>query len=305
MYDKGLPSLPDDIVYEIFSLLDLRTLKSCSLTGKALSYLVKPFIHRTLHLTRWNCGHWSEFLQGLPILGKRGLLQHTRHILIVHPYGRLYAWGFDLHIQHLRTLTNLRSLKARGLDIPSFIPKVEGYFGAFFGTLQSLELESPVGDHKQILYFACQFPNLRDLKITNIGSDPNSVYNGGHHFDIKTSPPFDGTLDLQWDVNLESERGSMGPHLILSDLIALPSGCNFQTLKLSECVGGNLQLLVDACAPTLECMAFTGGQFGASFLHGGECPRTHLFILFNYQAPQNILNSVSNVTLRYETLKST
>ena len=50
-YDKGSPSLPGDIIYEIFSLLDMDTLKSCSLTGKALSYSAKPFLHRTLHLT--------------------------------------------------------------------------------------------------------------------------------------------------------------------------------------------------------------------------------------------------------------
>jgi len=313
-YEKGLPSLPDDIICEIFSLLDVEALKSCSLTGKALSCWAKPFIHRTLHLTYRSGdpqkprvpGRWNE-LEGLPTLGERGLLQHTRHISVALPYSlhfprtSLHPCGLDPHIQHLHALTNLRSFKARYLDISSFIPKMEEYFGAFLGTLQSLELESPTGDHKQILYFACQFPNLRDLKITSFRLCPNPTYNGGPHFEIDTSPPFDGTLDLNWNVGPESDP--MGAHPFLHDLVALPSGPKFRTLKISECTSSNLQLLIDACAPTLECMEFTAMRSGVLFLHRG-CLRSPLFIRFNYQALQNILSSVSNVTLRCENLKS-
>ena len=50
VYDKGLPSLPDDIIHDIFSLLDAKALKSCSLTGKALSYSAKPFLENCTSL---------------------------------------------------------------------------------------------------------------------------------------------------------------------------------------------------------------------------------------------------------------
>ena len=279
-YDKGITSLPYEIICEIFSLLDVEELKSCSLTGKALSYLAKPFIHRTLHLTH-RSGYsipdrWNGF-EGLPTLGKRGLLQHTRHILIVFPHDPRLAQGLDSHIQHLRTLTNLRSLKAHCLDTPSFIPEMEEYFGSFFGTLQSLELVLPMGGHKQIVYFACQFPNLRDLKISGNKLYTDSVHSGDDpHFDIKTSPPLDGTLDLQWYTDVGPGRDPIGAHFILGDLVALPSGPKFRTLKLSGCTSNNLQLLLDKCAPTLECAEFTGGWFGVLFLHRGELSFVHL-----------------------------
>ena len=273
IYDKGLPSLPDDIICEIFDLLDIKALKSCSLTGKALSCSTKPFLHRTLNLTHRSGilqesnapGRWNE-LEGLPILGKRGLLQHIRHLSIVlSTHGPLFAHDLEPHIQHLHTLTNLTNFKVSSLDTPSFVPKMEEYFGAFLGTLRSLELEFPRGDHEQILYLICQFPNLRDLKINDVNGHINSMRNGGPRPDIKTSPPLDGTLDFRLGIYTESESDSMGAQLILSSLAALPSGLKFRTLKVSECTDNNLQLLVDACAPTLERMELTGEQFGASF----------------------------------------
>jgi len=272
-YDKGLPSLPDEIISEIFNLLDLEALKSCSLTGRVLSRSAKPFLHRTLCLTYRSRdptkprapGIWNE-LEGLPTLGERGLLQHTRHISIVLP--KDFARGLDTHIQHLHTLTNLRSLKVHWLDTPSFIPKMGVHFKAFLGSLESLELVFPTGDHKQILYFVCQFRNLRDLKINSARPYPNSVHNSGPHFHIEASPPLDGTLDLQWGVGPESDP--MGPQPFFSDLVALPSGLKFRSLKLSGYTSDNLQLLVDACAPTLECMKFTGTWSGALFLHTAD-----------------------------------
>ena len=271
-YDKGLPSLPDDIICEIFSLLDVGALKSCSLTGKALSCSAKQFLHRKLHLIHRSGmptkprvpGRWNQ-LEGLPTLGERGLLRHTRHLSIILPYVPLFAHDLDPYIQHLHTLTNLMSFKARDLDTPSFIPKMEEYFGAFSGNLQSLKLKSPAGDHEQILYFVCQFPNLRDLKITRFRPYLNPTHNGGHHFNIKTSPHLNGTLQY---VGLESDP--MGAHPFLSDLVTLPSGLKFRAIKLSGCTRDDLQLLVDACASTLECVEFTAGGLGVLFLRRGE-----------------------------------
>jgi len=280
MYDKGLPSLPDDILCEIFCLLDMEALKSCSLTGKALSCSAKSFIHRTLYLIPRPSGirmpkysgPWNEF-EGLSTLSERDLLQHTRHISIFLPHRKtLFVRDLAPHIQHLRKITNLRSLKTCWLDVPSFIPKMEDYFGAFLGSLRSLELEHPRGDHKEVLYFACQFQNLRDLKVNGLEDYFHSMRVGGPQFEIKTSPPLDGTLDLQMNLNPGSKwRDLKGPQLLLSNLLTLPSGLKFRTIKLSRCTGDNLQLLIDVCAPTLECMALASDGFGKSFHQGDEC----------------------------------
>ena len=268
-YDKGLPSLPDDILNEVFNLLDVEALKSCSLTGKALSYLAKPFIHRTLHLTPWSegptPGRRDEF-EGLPTLGERGFLQHIRRISIL-PQGPFHARNLDPHIRHLRTLTNLKSLVAHSLDTPSFNPKMEEYFGAFLGTLQSLDLIFPTGDMEQVLYFICQFRNLRDLKFSSVPDRTGSMGNHVPHFDIKISPPLDGTLDLLCYVR-SYESHQKDSQLVLDSLVALPSGLKFRTLKLTMGAGENLQPLFDVCAQTLEYVEFTGGRFGVSLLHG-------------------------------------
>ena len=274
-YNKGLTSLPDDVLHDIFGLLDTDALNSCSLAGKAISLSAKPFVHRSLFLTPRpripkgrgpnSPGRQTEF-KGLTILGERGLLRHTRHLSISLPCNPLFAHDLQPHTQHLRALTNVRSFKTRWLDTPSFIARMESYFGGFLGSLQSLELEFPRGDHKQILYFVCQFPNLRDLRIKGLQDYTHSIRSGGPHFNIETSPLLNGTLDLQ--LNTGSDRGAQ---LVLNNLVILPSGLKFRIIKLAGCTGNNPQLLVDACAPTLECMDFTGHWFSRSFLHGREC----------------------------------
>jgi len=272
-YDKGLPSLPDDIICEIFDLLDTEALKSCSLTSKPLSCSAKPFLHRVLCLTPRSKGptnsvapgRWNEF-EGLRILGERGLLQHTRRISVSLHCNPIFVHDLEPHIQQLRTLTNLRSLRIRRLDIPSFIPKMEECFGAVLGSLQSLGLESPRGEAKQILYFICQFRNLQDLKINDFQSYFHPWHINGSNVEIKTSPPFNGTLDLNLVNTGSASINWKGDQLVLSDLLALPSGFKFRTLKLSGCVGNNLQLLVDACQPTLECMELTVRFDGRLFI---------------------------------------
>ena len=288
-YDKGLPSLPDDVTYEIFSLLDLESLKSCSLTGKAVSHSTKPFIHRTLSLTPrnrdrvgfWQPTHtpsgWNE-LKGLQILGECGLLQHTRHLSISLPQNPLFPHDLQPHVLHIHAITNLRSLNARWLDIPSFLSRMDEYFGTFLGSLESLELQEPRGDNQQVLYFICQFANLRNLRIKGVQHHTHSMRNGGPHFDINYSPPLDGTLDLE--LYTENSKGAM---LILNNLISVP--LRFRTLKLLGCSSRHSQLLIDACAATLESVDFTwmpggllhtNGKFSVSLTwttEAGQCPR--------------------------------
>jgi hypothetical protein len=270
-YETGLLSLPDDVIYEIFVLLDMESLKTCSLAGKAISRSAKPFIHRSLYLVprhrvvSWlpregpNVpGHWDEF-KGLPTLGERGLLHHTRHLSIFLGRNPLFHHDLRVHVPYLQTLTNLRSLKTRWLDTPSLLPKMGECFGAFLGSLRSLELEYPRGDHKQILYFICQFTNLRDLRIRGTQDHTHSMRNGGPHFDIEAFPPLDGVLDLE--LYTGADKGAM---LLFDNLMTAP--LKFRTLKLSGCTGVHSQLLIDACAPKLECVEFT--WVGRSFRLG-------------------------------------
>ena len=104
-YDKGLSSLPGDIICEIFSLLDPGALKSCSLTGKALSCSANSSsTEHDISSTGLEIPQSQGFMttgsssKGLPTLGEHGLLQHSRHLSIILPYVSLFA--HDLDPQH-------------------------------------------------------------------------------------------------------------------------------------------------------------------------------------------------------------
>ena len=134
-YDKELPSLPDDIINEIFNLLDVKALKSCSLTCKALSHLAKPFVHQALYLTP-RSGRWNEF-EGLQTLRERGLLQHTRHLSVI-PNGPLLARSLDPHIRQLHTLTKPQEPHGSFVGYPFLQSRDGRMFRDVFGDLAIL-----------------------------------------------------------------------------------------------------------------------------------------------------------------------
>jgi hypothetical protein len=51
------------------------------------------------------------------------------------------------------------------LDIPSFMPEPQRYFGQFSQTLRSLALSYPKGSVWQIVFFIGLFPHLRNLEF--------------------------------------------------------------------------------------------------------------------------------------------
>ena len=208
------------------------------MTGKAVSSKAKPFLHRTLShspasgsawvsqrgVTPNTPGDWNEF-KGLLPLGDRGLLQHTRHLSIFLSRNPLFPHDLRPHVRYLHAFVNIRSLKTRWLDIPSFLSRMGEYFGAFLGSLQSLDLECPRGDHKQVLYFICQFKNLKNLRIKCAQDPTHSMRNGGPHFDIDASPPLDGIFDPE--MYTEHDKGAM---LIVNNLSTITLG--FRTLEV-------------------------------------------------------------------------
>ena len=153
--DRGLPSLPDDITYEVFSRPDIEALKSCSLIDKTLSWSAKPFIRRVLDLTtrsgapsteRKFFGPWDKF-KGLTVLSERGLPQHTHHISISIPESHeIFPDDLEPHVQYLHTLTNPRSqLLNLGWGTASNSEGEKGEGGAHAGGQPSLTPPPPPG----------------------------------------------------------------------------------------------------------------------------------------------------------------
>jgi hypothetical protein len=145
-------------------------------------------------------------------------------------------------LRYFSALTNLQELGIDDLQIPSFMPKIQRYFGHFAPTLRFLALREPRGSCRQILYFIGLFPNLQDLKLcyfyprTEVESAADSTL-------IPLSvPPLCGRLILT----------SFTREELMKDMIALFGGLHFRYMDLFRvtCV----RLLLDACAETLETL---------------------------------------------------
>ena len=84
------------------------------------------------------------------------------------PY--LHQWTPPEHFRscaphHFPAPPNVQELGIDYLDIPSFMPQIQQYFGHFLPTVQSLSLRTPKGSHQQIIYFIGLFKHLDNLKL--------------------------------------------------------------------------------------------------------------------------------------------
>ena len=79
---------------------------------------------------------------------------------------RFSATEFDYRIQYeFSALKNVQELSIDYLDIPSFIPRIQQYFGQFSPTLRSLTLTNAQGTGQQVVFFIGLFPHLEDLNL--------------------------------------------------------------------------------------------------------------------------------------------
>ena len=154
---------------------------------------------------------------------------------------------FNPDILHqFSALTNVRELTIDFLDIPSFTPQTQQYFGHFLPTVRSLALESPEGSSRQIIFFIGLFRDLEDLHLPHDkrdflwwreeqpANDPTLV--------PPSIPPLRGRFTATWFDEAEP----------LEDMINLFGGIRFRQMSLCHVNGA--QLLRDACAETLEVL---------------------------------------------------
>jgi len=125
------------------------------------------------------------------------------------------------------------------LDIPSFMPRIQQYFGHFLPTVQELCLTNPNGSHRQIIYFIGLFQHLEDLNLIYIES--GELTNDLALFPFFT-PPLRGWLKLTCVRRVE----------LLKDMIDLFGGLRFRWMDLFDVDGR--PLLLGACANTLEIL---------------------------------------------------
>ena len=137
-------------------------------------------------------------------------------------------------------MVNIQELRIDNLDIPSFMPKSQRYFGHFAPTVQSLALREPKGSCRQIVFFIGLFKHLEDLKLlytwVDFLEEPTD--------NLMLVPSFTPLLRGRLTMTCFTRVG------LLKVMITLFGGIRFRYMDLFNVYG--MRLLLHACAKTLE-----------------------------------------------------
>ena len=243
-----------------YFIFDIDTLLACSMTCYSWYIAVVPYLHYSLTTDNYTIlqkdekYRWAKPLQESYNLGLLPLVKRLRIRLRLYcPPDFTPKWISRSTLRYFSALANLQQLGIDNLQVSSFMPNIQRYFGHFAPTLRFLALKAPKGSCRQILYFIGLFPNLQDLKLCY--PSPTEEQEGTADADLvpPSVPPLRGRLTL---ICFTREK-------LVKDMIALFGGLRFHFMDLFrvKCV----RLLLDACAETLETL-----QLYPTDLHGED-----------------------------------
>ena len=172
------------------------------------------------------------------------LLPLVKRLQILQRHGYADPWFLPAifntqGLAHFSALTNVRELVIDELDIRTFIPQAQLYFGQFTPTLRSLILRTPRSNHRQLLYFLGLFPNLDDLKLIFTHKWPVIP-------DLAPVPQL--ALSLRGRLTLKG----FGEEVPMRSLSELSGGLRFRYMDLLNV--DDVRFLLDTCADTLEAL---------------------------------------------------
>ena len=163
-------------------------------------------------------------------------------------------WLGSRTLRCFSALTNLQELGIDNLQVSSFMPNIQKYFGHFAPTLRFLALREPEGSCRQILYLIGLFPNLQDLKLCYPIPSQEQESTADSTLVPLFVPPLRGRLTLTCFTR----------EALLKDMIALFGGLRFKYMDLFRVKG--VPLLLDACAETLETLRlYPTDPYGESY----------------------------------------
>jgi len=228
---------------------DTHSLWACSFTSRSWYSAAVPHLHHTLtaktpHYPYEVGNKKTRWPKPLRMASKFGFLPFITRVIISgsYRYGRdLSATELDGQTQReFSALVNVRELSIEQLDIPSFFPRIQQYFGQFSPTLRSLTLTRVVGSSRQVVFFLGLFPHLEDFELQN--SWCYDKWDAGNDKTLIPSfvPPLRGQLTVQCSVD--------GIGKTMLDLFG---EVRFHHMDLRE---NGIQSLLYACPNTLETL---------------------------------------------------
>jgi hypothetical protein len=206
-----------------------------------------PHLHHTLTARprRWfGKRGWPESFQNASELGLLPLVKKFKLQGTDYTNPGFFPKQLNRRIlRHFSALTNVQELAIDDLDIPSFMPMLQLYFGHFLPTVRSLTLRDPFGSHRQILYFIGLFEHLEDLVLIANVFVPRESESAG---DLTLVPPFVPPLRGLLVIQSFTRVG------LWEDMIHLFGGIRFRYMDLFDV--DEASLLLGACAGTLETL---------------------------------------------------
>ena len=233
--------LPQELVEMILAHLplDTPTLKACSVACRSLYLATLPHLHHTLICYEENSDSAHEGFTPIRKLGEMQLLPLVKHLQIVQCNTVPWTIPNAQTLVHFSALTNVQELGLDEVDLPTFTPQAQQYFGHFAPTLRSLALRRPSGTHSQLLGLLGLFHNLDDFKLISdiwhmLESDPVPV--------PQSAPPLRGRLTLAW----------FNGEVFLRALSEPSGGLRFRYMDLDRVEGAHF--LLDTCVDTLDTL---------------------------------------------------
>jgi len=242
------PELTEMIIAHLSG--DLHALKAFSLTCREWYIAAVPHLHHTLTLKDTVPEKIHDKLKPVSKLDELGLAPHVKEIRVMQPRRTANFWfkpqAFSRHdLRHFSAFTNVQVLILQNMDISSFMPNVDRYFGHLSPTLRTIVLGQPRCTPRQLLSFLSLFSNLDDIYIYSPIRETTKVVHDSELV-LFSSPKLRGRLELSDFTWVET----------LKDLITLCGGLRFRDVDLRDAVSCPPSLL-EACAETLETLRFS------------------------------------------------
>ena len=152
-------------------IYDTRSLRACTLTCHSWYIASVPHLLHTLVIQSCWWVHeskleWPKPLQNASELGLLHLVRRLMFLGIDYRSPEVSSKHFNRRIlRQFSALTNVQELVIDYLNIPSFMPMVQRYFGHFSPTVRTLALRDPIGSRRQVLYFIGLFEHLENLTL--------------------------------------------------------------------------------------------------------------------------------------------
>jgi len=241
------PELTEMIITHLIG--DLHALKAFSLTCREWYIAAVPHLHHTLTLKDTMRDKTHEKLKPVSELDGLGLAPLVKEIRVTEPYDTTGHWfepqAFSRHdLRHFSAFTNVQALTLQGVDISSFMPDIDRYFGYLSPTLRSIALVEPRCTPRQLSSFLSLFSNLDDIYISSPVRETTKIVHDSELV-LFSSPKLRGRLKLFDFTWVET----------LTDLITLCGGLRFRDMDLCK-AASCAPIMLEACVGTLETLRF-------------------------------------------------